>query len=312
MEANGDLGNAMGAAPGRDGVGALLRARRLELGMSHADVAVLVKLPARRIAAAEEERWDELPEGPYLRGFLRNVARALQLDASSLMDRVDETRVRTRNPDSILVAPGATHAMLPRRSGPMDGRHNGRAFIYGAFLFALIAALIAWSGTASFDHVVDGGRALIAARSSGGDGKRAADADAVATAALPGAEVSVAADGPLPSTVASAFAGPAPAADAGHATVPVQAISTDSPQPPAADVALSFHFNEDSWVEVRAADGKVLLKQLNVAGSDQQLGGEAPFTLTVGNAKGVALTLRGKPVDLVPYTRGAVARLTLS
>lgn len=308
MEADDDFGGAIAAAPGRDGVGALLRARRLELGMSHADVAVLIKLPARRIAAVEEERWEELPEGPYLRGFLRNIARALQLDPSTLMDRVDETRVRSRNPDSILVAPGSTHTTLPRRSGPSDGRHNGRAFIYGAFVFALIAAVIAWSGTASFGRMVDGGKALIAARSSGADdatGKRATAADLPAAPGA-GVEASVAADGPLPAT---------PALSSEAATAPDLAPPATSQAAlagmPASAAVLSFHFNEESWVEVKAADGMVLLRDTNVAGSDRELAGAAPFTLIVGNAKGVVLKFRGKPIDLVPYTRAAIARLTL-
>lgn len=324
MEADGDIDNATrlttsvttsAMSPERDGVGAFLRARRLELGMSHVDVAVLVKLPARRIAAMEDERWEELPEGPYLRGFLRNIARALQLDAATLMDRVGQTRVRSRSADSILVAPGSTHAMMPRRSGPSDGRHNGRALIFGAFAFALIAALIAWSGTASFDRMVDGGKALLAARPTGPDdaaGKRSeAGADGSTTPATSpsnaGTDGSVAADGPLP-------AAPAPAQEAASTTPASPAALQGAAQAasPASGAALTFHFNEDSWVEVRAADGKILLQQLNVAGSDQQIGGEAPFTLIVGNAKGVALKFRGKPVDLAPYTRTSVARLSLS
>ena len=325
MEADGDIDNATrlttsvttsAMSPERDGVGAFLRARRLELGMSHVDVAVLVKLPARRIAAMEDERWEELPEGPYLRGFLRNIARALQLDAATLMDRVGQTRVRSRSADSILVAPGSTHAMMPRRSGPSDGRHNGRALIFGAFAFALVAALIAWSGTASFDRIVDGGKALLAARSTGPDdaaGKRSeAGADGSTTPATSssnaGTDGSVAADGPLPGAAAPAQEA-APDAAASTTSALQGAAQAASP---ASGAALAFHFNEDSWVEVRAADGKILLQQLNVAGSDQQIAGEAPFTLIVGNAKGVALKFRGKPVDLVPYTRTSVARLSLS
>ena len=279
--------------------------------MSHADVAALVKLPARRIAAMEEERWEELPEGPYLRGFLRNIARALQIDATTLIDRVDETRVRSRSPDSILVAPGSTHTTLPRRSGPMETRHGGRALIYGAFAFALIAALIAWSGTASFERVIDGGKAMIAARSGGaGDAERAraASGDVATPPSTGGADTSVAADGPLPATSPAPEAASPTVAASGESAPGGGAASSTAPT----DAALSFHFKEPSWVEVRSADGKVLLQQLNEAGSDQQISGEAPFALIVGNAKGVELRFRGKPVDLGPHTRAAVARLTLS
>ena len=147
--------------PDHEGVGAMLRARRLELGLSQADVANMVKLPPRRIEAMEQERWDELPDGPYLRGFLRNIARALNLDGEVLMERVDASLMRSRNPESILVPQGAAHAMLPRRSGPADDRRGGRALVIGAFVFALIAALIAWSGTDSFDRAVATAKGLV-------------------------------------------------------------------------------------------------------------------------------------------------------
>ena len=64
-------------APARtepQGVGAFLRERRIALGLTYADVANVVKLPPRRIESLEGERWDELPDGPFLRGFLRNLA----------------------------------------------------------------------------------------------------------------------------------------------------------------------------------------------------------------------------------------------
>ncbi len=54
------------------------------------------------------------------------------------------------------------------------------------------------------------------------------------------------------------------------------------------------------------------MHRLNAAGSDQEIDGEAPYSLIVGNAKGVALRFHGQPVDLGPYTRDQVARLTLS
>lgn len=138
-----------------DGIGAMLKRRRIELGMSQADVGHALKVVVRRIDAMETERWDELPTGPFLRGFVRNYARALKIDASTLTERIDASLMRSRNPDSILVAPETLKTTLPRRSGPAEDHHTGRKLIYGAFVFALLAALIAWSGTSSFDRVAD-------------------------------------------------------------------------------------------------------------------------------------------------------------
>ena len=291
------------AAPEREGVGAMLRARRLELNLSQADVANIVKLPARRIEALEHERWDELPDGPYLRGFLRNIARALNLDAALLMERVDASLMRSRSPESILVPQRTAHAMLPRRSGPADDRRGGMTLVAGAFTFALIAAVIAWSGTSSFDQVVATARALV-------DGRH----DAPAAEAAKGykddkddKDVPLALIG-APQAEANPATGPVPAAPA----APPTATSENAGPSASAAFQLLFHFNEASWVEVRSADGKILLKGLNAAGSEQTVDGDAPFVLVVGNAKGVALRFKGQPVDLTPYIRDRVARLTLS
>lgn len=292
----GDEAHATGHAD--TGVGAMLRKRRIALGLSQSDVANVVKLPARRIEAMEMERWDELPDGPYLRGFLKNIARALNLDAATLMDRVDESLMRSRNPDSILVAPGSTHATLPRRSGPAEGGYSGRTLVGGALVFALIAALIAWSGTESFDRALATGKSWIAARR---------------------AQVSSVPPVPTPSAVAkprtaSESVQPPPVEPASQAAKAPIASDAERQAPAAASAgaAMRFQFSEQAWVEVRGGDGKVLLSRLNAAGTEQSIEGEPPFTLVVGNARGVSLSYRGQSVDLAPYTRDQVARFTLS
>jgi cytoskeleton protein RodZ len=326
MEAGDDFDGPDATMAPQDGagasVGALLRARRLELGMTHADVAHAVKLPPRRIVAMEEERWDELPDGPYLRGFLRNVARVLQLDAAALLERIDGSTMRMRPPESILAARDNTHATLPRRSGPVDDRHGGRKLVFGAFVFAIVAAVIAWSGTESFDRALTSGRALVAAGRSDAPPPGPATTTVAEAVAPPAtgdgnAAAAAAADATTPNLPAmpptDAAAGPGPNVTAPGSTNVATNPATTSPTNASSDVALVFHFNEDAWVEVKSADGRVLLHRLNVAGSDQKVeGGEAPFSLIVGNAKGVALRFRGQPVDLGPYTRDQVARLTLS
>jgi cytoskeleton protein RodZ len=72
-----------------------------------------------------------------------------------------------------------------------------------------------------------------------------------------------------------------------------------------------MRFNDDSWVEVRQADGKILMSQLNHAGAGKALDGAPPLELVIGNAPGVALLYRGSTVDLAPYTRDRVAHITL-
>jgi cytoskeleton protein RodZ len=71
-------------------------------------------------------------------------------------------------------------------------------------------------------------------------------------------------------------------------------------------------FARDSWVEIKDANGRTLFSQLNLAGTQQVIEGRAPFEVVIGNAAYVTLHYREAPVDLKPYTKAEVARLSLN
>ena len=72
-----------------------------------------------------------------------------------------------------------------------------------------------------------------------------------------------------------------------------------------------MEFQRDSWVEVTDAQGAVIMSQLNPAGSSKSIEASPPLSLTIGNAQGVKLSFNDAPVDLKPYVKVDVARLTL-
>ena len=76
-----------------------------------------------------------------------------------------------------------------------------------------------------------------------------------------------------------------------------------------ADGALRLRFDSESWVEVRDARGKLLLHGMQAAGSERQVAGRRPYSLTVGNAAHVQLEHDGRRVDLGSIARNGVARL---
>lgn len=111
----------------------------------------------------------------------------------------------------------------------------------------------------------------------------------------------------LAQATASVIDSPPPAEEA-----PAPAAAPDpAPAPVETEQRLELVFERESWVEVRDAAGRVLLSRLNAPGSRQQLAGEAPFSLVIGNAGGVRLRYNDADVDLKPHTRTDVARLTL-
>lgn len=101
--------NAADVAP-EARVGAQLRAAREARGLQLTELARLLRLGERQVEALERGDLSGLPGKTFVRGFVRNYARAVQLDAAPLLDLLDGVRE--------LAAPGlelpeSTHVTMP-------------------------------------------------------------------------------------------------------------------------------------------------------------------------------------------------------
>ena len=89
--------------------GALLRAAREAAGLSVAAVAQQLKLAPRQVAALEEGDFTKLPGRTFVRGFMRNYARLLQLDSDAVLAALPEN----------VAAPSLEHPSLAPTPRPM-------------------------------------------------------------------------------------------------------------------------------------------------------------------------------------------------
>ena len=122
---------------------------------------------------------------------------------------------------------------------------------------------------------------------------------------------------PTPAPEASA---PAPAADSA-APAPAAGEAASAPAPAASSAAsgaassgqaLVLDFKDTSWVRVQDADGKTLLSGVVQQGQRQVLGGKPPYSLYIGNARGVEVQYAGNPVSLAPFIKdNDTAKLTV-
>ena len=119
------------------GVGAELARAREERGLALTDVAQQLKFAARQLEALEQERFDQLPGGTFVRGMVRAYARLLKVDAEPLLGRLAD---RFDGLDS--------NRLAARYKQPVPFSNGARksTFLYlGASLGVLIAAgAIAW------------------------------------------------------------------------------------------------------------------------------------------------------------------------
>lgn len=71
--------------------GELLRAAREIAGLSIGDIATRLRMAARQIDALEKSDYANLPSGTFLRGFVRNYAKSVQIDPMLAITLLEKT-----------------------------------------------------------------------------------------------------------------------------------------------------------------------------------------------------------------------------
>lgn len=323
----------------QEGPGRRLRSARQARGLELERVAHLLHLKPALVAAIEQDDYDALPGSVFVLGYVRNYARLLNLDPDPLLEDLrrseppaEPPRLRTppRPPNQV----GSGHLLVRLVTLAVIAAVAGLSYLWwqnqGAFLYQETATGIS----------VSGGLDLAAAETGEAEDSGPADAAADETAAP--AEPS----GRLPLADAPP-AGPAPEQDpdAGEtdfapAAVPpvamaVPAAPQPSPQPAAAAAATSepgpaaspapadgapaavetgdvvMEFSGPCWVDIRDRDRRFKIFGEMTQGDRRVLEGTPPYSVILGNASAVQITVAGKPFDLAAVARGNVARFTL-
>jgi len=263
------------ASPGR-----ALAAARAELKLSLADVSQQIKYGVKQIAAIEADDYAKLPGTTFVRGMIRSYAKLVQIDPQPLLAELGR-----RDIPAAITVDLRTSVQEPFFE---DGRKSNRIYVLLSVAALAAVAVIAYewyAGPPSTGEVVT-------------ITPRVAKTEAAQT------------------PPAAAIPAEAPdAKDEQTSDLPSQAPEVP---PPAAIIGkvggtnrIQLEFDQVSWVEIKQANGKVLLSQLNPAGTKQLIEGLPPFYVVIGNAANVRLKYNDAPVDLRPYFKVDVARLTL-
>lgn len=282
----------------KPGTGWMLVEARERLGLSIPDVARQLRLSTRQVEALEADDYARLPGKTFLRGFIRNYAKLLQLDPEPLLAGCRDEQPKDR---AIVVPTSRIEFGGRQRFLPFIGRSR-RPWPKFTIVVAVAALLLSWGVYELIQWQQPFFRTA--------PGKTAGEA----TLALPLPQSQAeqpAAEPPAPKPEAEPIPLPLPA-PAGESAEPAPAPAPAvAPEPAAGGKQLNFVFEGDSWVEVRDKSGKIVFSQLNPKGSQQALRVTPPFSLVVGNAARVKLFYNDKPVDLAPHTKVDVARLTI-
>lgn len=266
-------------APAWEGAGARLRRERESQGLSMFDAARALRLSEKQIAALESDDYAKLPGRTFVRGFIRNYARLVQLDPEPLMAHLS------------LGQEEESHQIQAPSQKISFSEHQTKPWLKWLLMAFVIVAVVSW-GVLEWlgPEQPKPGAVSRSTETVSPPPSATPEQPAVAPPAVPGPAVAIP---PAAPAVAEA------AAPAGTA-VPASALAR-----------LTMTFSGRAWVEVRDKNGKIIHSQNNTAGADQVVEGEAPLSLVIGSAPNVKLIFKGQPVDLSAFAKADVARLTL-
>lgn len=289
--------------------GKTLAAARIEKGLSVIDVARSLRLSARQIEAIESEEFDKLPGLTFIRGFIRNYAKLLQLDPEPLLKFCQRESAPAVQVQVISVPPGQVEFSSSRSQRTFSGSHEKSRFVKILPAALLVVAVLAWA----VYELTQGSNHTVVVKPAG-------DSSAVVLP-LPPVSVPAQSESAVVATeAAQTAAAAAPSKDPAPGSKEVVGAQPPVTQTQALDNAaqagnskVRLLFGGESWVEIRDKAGRTIYKQTGYAGNEQIISGTPPFALTVGRASNVKVYYNDKQVELAPTpSSGDVARLTLN
>lgn len=252
-------------------VGVYLQKTREQQGLSIQEVSERLKFTVRQVQALEASQYGALSGRTFARGFVRVYARLLGISDAELLAQLETELPIEAAP---VERPVLRRAVIPtgRRSSPWV-----KVAIILLVLIVGALGLFRWLQVSHFTQPPTPENQLLL------------------ESELP---APVSASNPLGSTIS---------ASAAQASSSVSASAVSA----AASAPLVIRLNGPSWIEVFDAKNKTLYSAMGNAKEPIQINGLAPFRVKIGKASAVSLFYAGKPVDLKPYTRGEVVRVTL-
>ena len=259
----------------------LIQARQAK-GLSAQDVALRTNRSVAQISELEADNLSSFGAHVLLRGMVRQYTKVVGADESQALRLIPKEFQATRELDELGFKDNQAMASKNvRMSTPWMSR------IGMILLTILVLALLA--------YWVFGARMF--------KGKDVVQKMTTAN------QIQIA-NPPAPTTTAPAVVTPNPETTAAS-SVSVPPVTEQTPAPAATDATLGLKFKDVVWVEVKDAKGTVLISGLQPANSEQNLKGELPLSVKIGDANKVEMTWKGQAYDLLSATkgRGTVAKI---
>lgn len=275
----------------------LLRQAREAAGLHIAALAAALKVPVKKLEALEAGRYEELPDLTFARALASSACRQLKIDPAPVLEQI---------PVGLQPVLGDTSSAI---NAPFKAAQQGASLPSAEWLrrpavlasLALVAGAIAllllpdWDASVSVvkDTVTDLGRSATPSQ----------EPPQPSTAGVPETPSAAPATASSPVTESVPVAAPV----ASVAPVPSPAVG-DAVAAPAGGTLLHIKATADSWVEVVDGAGKSQVQRVLKSGDALDFSATPPYSVVIGRADAVEVSVRGQAFDVMPYARNSVAR----
>ncbi len=305
--------------------GGILKLQREKLGLSLHDIASQLRLSVKQINAIEMDQYEQLPHPSIARGFIRNYAKILKIDAEPILQAYNAL-VPNAQPQSFTVQSTANASIV---IGENKNSFSIKLFTGILIFFGLTVSLFFYykqNIKPSTSEEITSLNAQVLAQKNPTE-----STTAPVEFALPAAErqpdtteSSLTPDVPADTTSTTPVILPEQNAPTNPTGKIATSVSTEvpaaepKPQIESAPTAvpnnteLHIQANEETWINITDTHGNEIYSKVIPMGSSETFSAKAPLNVVVGNATGTVLTVNGQAYDLVAHTRKKVARFTLN
>ena len=305
--------------------GQRLRAAREASGMHIAALAVLLKVPAKKLEALESNRFDLFPDAVFVRALASSVCRTLKIDAGPVLHGLPDygapsltTRGASLNTPFRTPSYGPGPAVWTQISRPavLTGVFLSLAALVLFFLPELQAGMkragaVAWPQSLRPSATAPGSsKPLLPEQAFATAGMQVTSVTAREPTSSEGTTdkaIQLAPTRQLPSAPV-ALASQEVAAGVGAATELGGASRIESVPALQSSGIVVFSATGPSWVEVTDSRGQVVLRRTLNAGEVVGASGALPLTAVVGRADATQVQIRGQALDMTVLAKNNVAR----
>ncbi len=272
--------------------GQMLREAREHAGVRLPSLAANLKVAVSKLEALEANEWGAFPDVVFIRALASAVCRVLRIDAAPVLDKLPKAPGQTLAKVGEGINAKVSEGNASARSGDFAG---SKPFPWMGVVGLIVVATV---GVLFYPQLMQYWKAQ-------------AGSNAPVTA-LRSSSVAATGESTEPAVALGGVTDAPPATDAvSSAAAPVPPVVTA--EVPSVNVPLMrVKAQQDSWVQVKDANGAVVFEKTIKAGEEHDIAGTAPWKVVIGNAVAVKLLVRGESFDLQKVMKGSTARFEVN